>query len=467
MVVGRWTWGLLANAGGVTWGGDGPVVEAGSSAARPSAAARSPAATGSSPCARTRPPRSRRRRRARSNGGTRPAPETAGRAVEVLQPVAEARAEASLEEARSSWSAGAAREPRGFAVDHALAALLGGVVGATGRRGRRLDPYARQIGQTGRSSSRRCPSGWASRAPSSTGWNESADAIVIVYRDPDAPIPGVAALLVVGDLFEVGRRSSSDCTPGAATDTPAGRAGVGRAEGQDDAAGGDHLAGPAVLVLVLLLAITARRMSSLIARTRDLEAFQRSVAGAPRSPSAPRSTRSCSSSTTSAAGGRSVSLARRLTPSRRAARLGAARARAPAAAPPGRRGRRPGGQLTARHAPPTSSSTGSTPCSRTAAAASSRRKPRSARGAEPAQRAGLGGGDRRPGRRPHAGRPPELAGRPRNRAGPGADPIGFDGPSPRTRPLPHPRCSGILEATPLGIWCGQLEGTMRCPNAQP
>ncbi len=33
-----------------------------------------------------------------------------------------------------------------------------------------------------------------------------------------------------------------------------------------------------LLVLVVLLAITARRMSSLIARTRDLEAFQRSVA---------------------------------------------------------------------------------------------------------------------------------------------------------------------------------------------
>ena len=28
MVVGRWTWGLLANAGGIAWDGDGPVVEA-------------------------------------------------------------------------------------------------------------------------------------------------------------------------------------------------------------------------------------------------------------------------------------------------------------------------------------------------------------------------------------------------------------------------------------------------------
>jgi electron transfer flavoprotein alpha subunit len=33
---------------------------------------------------------------------------------------------------------------------------------------------------------------------------QSAEAIVIVNRDPDAPIAEIADLFVVGDLFEVG-----------------------------------------------------------------------------------------------------------------------------------------------------------------------------------------------------------------------------------------------------------------------
>ena len=173
MVVGRWRWGLLANAGGVTWDGDGPVVEAtvlggkaisrsaftggrGIVTVRPNATTAEPAATAGEV----------ERRDAVGAGSG------AAAAVKVLERVAEAGAEASLEEARIVVVGGrGVGSPEGFAVVTELAALLGGVVGAT--RASVDAGWIRTRGRSGRrarSSSRRCTSGWASRAPCSTGW---------------------------------------------------------------------------------------------------------------------------------------------------------------------------------------------------------------------------------------------------------------------------------------------------------
>ena len=208
MVVGRWTWGLLANAGGVTWEGDGPVVEAtvlggkaisrsaftgglGIVTVRPNATTAEPAATAGEV----------ERRDAVGAGSG------AAAAVKVLERVAEAGAEASLEEARIVVVGGrGVGSPEGFAVVTELAALLGGVVGATRAS---VDagwiPYARQIGQTGKIVKPSLYLGLGvSGAMQHRVGMQSADAIVIVNRDPDAPIAEIADLFVIGDLFEVG-----------------------------------------------------------------------------------------------------------------------------------------------------------------------------------------------------------------------------------------------------------------------
>ena len=206
MVVGRWNWGVLANAGGIAWDGDGPVVEAtvlggkaitrsaftggnGVVTVRPNATTAEPAAT----------PGSVEAREAAAAGD--------GAAVTVLDRVAAAGAEASLEEARIVVVGGrGVGSPEGFAVVTELAALLGGVVGATRAS---VDagwiPYARQIGQTGKVVKPSLYLGLGvSGAMQHRVGMQSAEAIVIVNRDPDAPIAEIADLFVVGDLFEVG-----------------------------------------------------------------------------------------------------------------------------------------------------------------------------------------------------------------------------------------------------------------------
>lgn len=206
MVVGRRSWGLLANAGGVTWDGDGPVVEAtvlggkaitrsaftgegGVITVRPNATTAEPAAAPGAV-------------EARHEAGGASAP-----AVAVLDRVAEAGAEASLEEARIVVVGGrGVGSPEGFAVVEQLAGLLGGVVGATRAS---VDagwiPYARQIGQTGKVVKPSLYLGLGvSGAMQHRVGMQSADTIVIVNRDPDAPIAEISDLFVVGDLFEVG-----------------------------------------------------------------------------------------------------------------------------------------------------------------------------------------------------------------------------------------------------------------------
>ena len=208
MVVGRWGWGLLANATAVTWGGDGVVAEAtvlGGKAITRSAFTGSMGVVTVRPNATTAVPAAvagsvEQRGPASASGPGAPG-------VRVLDRVAEAGAEASLEEARIVVVGGrGVGSPEGFAVVTELARLLGGVVGATRAS---VDagwiPYARQIGQTGKVVKPSLYLGLGvSGAMQHRVGMQSAEAIVIVNRDPDAPIAEIADLFVVGDLFEVG-----------------------------------------------------------------------------------------------------------------------------------------------------------------------------------------------------------------------------------------------------------------------
>ncbi len=204
-LVGLLGWGLLANAGGATWDGDGPVVEAGVLGGkaitrsvltagrgiitvRPGAITAEPAATGSVE------PR-------------QPVADPAIPPVAVLERVAEAGAEASLEEARVVVVGGrGVGGPEGFGIVEELAAALGGVVGATRAS---VDAgwiaYARQIGQTGKVVKPALYLGLGvSGAMQHRVGMQGSETIVAVNRDPDAPIAEVADLFVVGDLFELG-----------------------------------------------------------------------------------------------------------------------------------------------------------------------------------------------------------------------------------------------------------------------
>jgi electron transfer flavoprotein alpha subunit len=206
LLVGRLGWGLLANATAASWDGDGPVVEAIVLGAK--AITRSEF-TGANGIVTVRPNAVTAAPAASAGGVERREPAAADdvATVGVLERVAEAGAEASLEEARIVVVGGrGVGSPEGFAVVEQLAGLLGGVVGATRAS---VDagwiPYARQIGQTGKVVKPALYLGLGvSGAMQHRVGMQSAESIVIVNRDPDAPIAEVADLFVIGDLFEVG-----------------------------------------------------------------------------------------------------------------------------------------------------------------------------------------------------------------------------------------------------------------------
>jgi electron transfer flavoprotein alpha subunit len=126
--------------------------------------------------------------------------------VKVTDRVAEAGAAAPIEEARIIVGAGRGiGSPEGLKAIQDLAEALGGAVGATRAV---VDsgwvPYAQQIGQTGKivKPSLYLACGISGAIQHKVGV-QTANTIVAINKDPDAPIAEFADLFVVGDLFEI------------------------------------------------------------------------------------------------------------------------------------------------------------------------------------------------------------------------------------------------------------------------
>jgi electron transfer flavoprotein alpha subunit len=197
-------WGVLVNAVGVTWD-DGPVVsmsvfggkltttsrltgEHGIVTVRPNVVTAESAAAAGSVEPTTAPGELRLPR------------------VPVVDRVEAAGVAAPIEEARIIVAGGrGVGGPDGFKVVEELAAELGGAVGATRAA---VDsgwiPYAQQIGQTGKivKPALYLALGISGAIQHKVGM-QTAETIVAVNRDPDAPIADFADVVVIGDLFEV------------------------------------------------------------------------------------------------------------------------------------------------------------------------------------------------------------------------------------------------------------------------
>jgi electron transfer flavoprotein alpha subunit len=197
--------GVLGNATGAAWADGGPNVAmsvfggkltttsaftgaAGIVTVRPNVVTASPAAA------------------AGSVDSVAPSGDLAQPAVAVLERVAEASAAAPIEEARIVVAGGrGVGGPEGFRVVEEIADVLGGAVGATRAA---VDagwiPYAQQIGQTGKIVKPQLylALGISGAIQHKVGM-QTAETIVAVNRDPDAPIAEFADLAVIGDLFEV------------------------------------------------------------------------------------------------------------------------------------------------------------------------------------------------------------------------------------------------------------------------
>jgi electron transfer flavoprotein alpha subunit len=128
-------------------------------------------------------------------------------AVKIIERIEEAGAAAPIEEARVIVAGGrGVGGGEGFKIVQELADALGGAVGATRAA---VDsgwiPYAQQIGQTGKIVKPRLyfALGISGAIQHKVGM-QTAETIIAINRDEDAPIAEFADMLVVGDLFEVG-----------------------------------------------------------------------------------------------------------------------------------------------------------------------------------------------------------------------------------------------------------------------
>ncbi len=202
-VAGLLGWGVLGNAIAVTWADEGPSVEMsvfggrllttsalnggrGVITVRPNAAAAA-AAAAPGVVETAAPPT-----------GTLPA-------VRIVERVAEAEAIAPIDEARVVIAGGrGVGGPEGFGIVEELAKALGGVVGASRAA---VDAgwisYAHQVGQTGKIVKPQLyvALGISGAIQHKVGM-QTAETIIAVNRDPEAPIVEFADVVVVGDLFE-------------------------------------------------------------------------------------------------------------------------------------------------------------------------------------------------------------------------------------------------------------------------
>jgi electron transfer flavoprotein alpha subunit len=128
--------------------------------------------------------------------------------VKVVERIEEAAAALPIEEARVIVAGGrGVGGDEGFQLVRDIAEALGGAVGATRAA---VDsgwiPYAQQIGQTGKIVKPQLylALGISGAIQHKVGM-QTAGTIIGINRDPDAPIAEFADLVVVGDLFEVGK----------------------------------------------------------------------------------------------------------------------------------------------------------------------------------------------------------------------------------------------------------------------
>ena len=128
--------------------------------------------------------------------------------VKVAERIEEAAATLPIEEARIIVAGGrGVGGGEGFKLVQDIADALGGAVGATRAA---VDsgwiPYAQQIGQTGKIVKPQLylALGISGAIQHKVGM-QTAGTIIGINRDPDAPIAEFADLVVVGDLFEVGK----------------------------------------------------------------------------------------------------------------------------------------------------------------------------------------------------------------------------------------------------------------------